>query len=552
MLIIGGIVGFAVCFVFVAVPLAVTMSTQLGLQYLLPVIGTAPAAVVALNIPFAVLLHIIIVLLAYITAATATPVPTSGPVAVAAPGTTPSAWEFTEQFGRGALIGINACANLILLPVALPWIVSWNPTLFVLSVAAMPLLGIAAISICIVNLMALFEGFCAEPWYAAVLGWSAWLAPTAWAASFVGLLFTVISLIAAGFGMPLRFDFEWWTGTLVVHGGPMHVAKLPTAYNLGNIVFIDPRLQRMTPILISSPVTVVHGYTADGIIFHETGHTLNVAAFGSWFHYIGAIHEGILGLSGLGPNAYAELLPEGHSRGSTRAWFPLWAPPVGLGGTVSNTPPAVPSAMVDGFTGAAPIVVAAGATLTLSGGAPSDPDGYYLAAVNPGISTNVGVLWAFSRRPNGSAAAVVGPNLTNTTANVDIGGDYSLVYALTDGMELDAGAETVQDELIPNFFQISVVQAVIHVAPTGVPYTSIPITATGSTAGSAGALPGSGSTAPDLIIAWTADSPNLVIANPDLAHTSVQTSVAGTYNLSLTVTTTGGVSHTATAEIVIA
>ncbi len=62
---------------------------------------------------------------------------------------------------------------------------------------------------------------------------------------------------------------------------------------------------------------------------HETGHTLNVAAFGSIFHFIGAIDENAI--QSTPANAYAERLADSHDpkapakrSGGQDAIIPMW------------------------------------------------------------------------------------------------------------------------------------------------------------------------------------------------------------------------------------
>ncbi len=559
MLILGGLIGFGLCFVLVAVPLASTMATQVGLTLVLPIVGTVLSPLFMPGILLGTLIHILLVLGFYLLVVWATPVPPSGPVVFPGPAANPGS-QPAEQLGRGALIGINACANLILLPFAVPWIVSWNGVALAWAISNETWWQIAAVAICIANLMALNQAICANRAFAAVLGWYCWIAATAWPANFVGIIFFLISV---AFGA--RLDFEWWTGSVIVHGGPLNVGDPPTAYDLSNFLFIDPKLQRRTPIFTTAPLPgggrapVALGTTADGLVFHETGHTLNVGAFGAWFHYIGFIHEQFLGG---GAAAYSEILPEGHLRDAAKPWFPLWAPPVGIGGMSSNTPPTLPIATVNGAGAGGRIVVSALTPLTLSGGGlPTDPDNFPQGAVTPGVGPSVGVLWGFLSKPPGSTAHPLFPNANDTVAVADIGGDYQIGYAVTDGIDLAEGASLMVASTNPalagafvtlsNIFDLSVVQAVATVPATGAANTDIPISAAGSTAGTAGTLPTPGGAPPPaaLTVAWAANPAGLTFVGSTAATTTMQTAVPGHYDISLTVTTPGGVSDTTTAGI---
>lgn len=63
----------------------------------------------------------------------------------------------------------------------------------------------------------------------------------------------------------------------------------PGGYNLGNVAYIH----RNSPF-------------STHLVQHETGHTLNVAAYGSIFHFVGAIDANVI--PNRGTNAYAEKL----------------------------------------------------------------------------------------------------------------------------------------------------------------------------------------------------------------------------------------------------
>jgi hypothetical protein len=563
MLVLGGIIGFIVCFFLIALPLAAAMAAQLGVQLAVPIVGSAVAPLWTPTILAGVIVHILAVLICYVIVAVATPVVGAGPVAVAGPGAPPFPWQAWERLGRGGLIGINACANLVLFPYAAPWLVSWSSTLLAIALPVTGLLTIAAVPLCIINLFALDESFCADPVYEAVLGWTCWLAPTAWPATIVGVIFMIVDLLTGATFPP---GFEFWTGSFVVHGGILYFPwNPPTAYNLGNILFVDPRLNARTPSVADPAIEAagIRGRTADGLTFHETGHTLNVAAFGAWFHYIGAIHENVIPTPApfFGAGTYPELLAEGHLRQSTRPWFPLWAPPAGPSGLTSNAPPTTAPSTVNGTPAgantpsgfafspspAAPIVIPSLGTLTLVGAGATDPDGYPLAAINPGTTPAIGTLWAFVPpfMPAGAAPTVALPNAANTTATADGGGDYQLAFAVTDGVEANIDAHL-----------ISVVQAVATVPPTGVRNTPIACNAAGSDAGTAGSLPGSGLPAPALTLLWDTvpAAPEASFDNPASATPNLTVTVAGDYVVRLTVTenfTGTGISHSVTAAITI-
>lgn len=63
---------------------------------------------------------------------------------------------------------------------------------------------------------------------------------------------------------------------------------------------------------------------AAGTIDHETGHLLNVAAFGSIWHFVGAWDQSV-GPCKRGADAYAEHLAESHNPPGTGVRVPWWA-----------------------------------------------------------------------------------------------------------------------------------------------------------------------------------------------------------------------------------
>src|SRR5262249_18417868 len=153
--------------------------------------------------------------------ATATPPGTTGRVLLPAGSLTDN----TEQFCRGALIGINASANLVLLPFAIPWLLSGNASALAWALSAEVLWQIIAFATCVVNLLSLFGPLCANRAFEAVLGWSGWAAIMALPANFVGLTFFLINTATGA-----HLGFEWWTGSVIVHGGVIRgLVATPTA-----------------------------------------------------------------------------------------------------------------------------------------------------------------------------------------------------------------------------------------------------------------------------------------------------------------------------------
>ncbi|HEU5218624.1 MAG TPA: hypothetical protein VFU23_08190 [Gemmatimonadales bacterium] len=203
------------------------------------------------------------------------------------------------EFFRGFLIGVNAATNWAIGMVVYPAIVG--------SAA-----GIAmAIGVGVTLLLSTVGVFSGNGVFQALLGYMNWILPASWLVVALGFLFFLGSLLGAlAVGLPgveffkiTKVVFDWTTGTLFLKGGWIaNLNPLHTAFNMGNFAFVD------------------QGYD-DMAITHEAGHTLNLAAFGSVFHLIGAIDENVL----RGENAFSECLAESHVPGSGRPLLAMWA-----------------------------------------------------------------------------------------------------------------------------------------------------------------------------------------------------------------------------------
>jgi hypothetical protein len=190
-------------------------------------------------------------------------------------------------FTRGALVGINSALNACLSVAILGSL--FNTTTGVIY-------GVVA---GIVNLLAVFGPISRGVFYQGVIGWSNWLLPMSWLIVALGMLFYLISALGhAIFTWLAKLDFfrikggtvDWRTGTFFIHGGWVsNLNYLQTAFNMGNFSFVHRKSG------LSSHLR------------HEAGHTLNLGAFGSVFHLIGAIDEN-LPVIGSGGAAFSELL----------------------------------------------------------------------------------------------------------------------------------------------------------------------------------------------------------------------------------------------------
>lgn len=188
-----------------------------------------------------------------------------------------------EPLWRGILLALNAAGNAALL---WPW---WPPAAALALLpwlAASPLAGQAS--------------------FRQLLGWSGWLLPLSWPATALGLGAFALNLLR-----PARLRRIWIdraTGTVVLVGGWLWWPGFQGGYSLGQFAFLSPHALELLP--------------------HETGHTLNNAAFGSLFHFIGAADELLLAWlfpSRAWADAYAEQLAESHNPAYTgRKILPLW------------------------------------------------------------------------------------------------------------------------------------------------------------------------------------------------------------------------------------
>ncbi|MGP1373759.1 MAG: SpvB/TcaC N-terminal domain-containing protein [Almyronema sp.] len=180
------------------------------------------------------------------------------------------------EFMRGFMIGFNA---------------GMNATLLTFMGA-----GVLGVVIGVINFLAAFDTIANSEVYQGILGWSSWLMPMSWLATGIGLIFFVLNGLAALFTLnqveAVRIEslsIDWGTGTIVTEGGFLFLPGFNGGYNLGNFAYVTP------------------GST---VVDHETGHTLNVAAFGSIFHFIGAIDENVVQTNPA--DAYAERLAESN------------------------------------------------------------------------------------------------------------------------------------------------------------------------------------------------------------------------------------------------
>jgi hypothetical protein len=202
------------------------------------------------------------------------------------------------EFMRGWLIGLNAALNG-----GLAFAVA--ATFADVSTGAVigALLGA-------INLLCVLAPVTQNGFYQGVLGYLNWLMPMSWLIVALGFAFYVVSfLLHAVTGGKVDFlriqkvGADWKTGTFFIKGGLVaNLNYLHTAFNMGNFSF-------------------VYYTSGDWHKDHEAGHTLNLAAFGSVFHLIGALDENVLRKH----NAYAERIAESNNSGTAGSNIPMWA-----------------------------------------------------------------------------------------------------------------------------------------------------------------------------------------------------------------------------------
>jgi len=203
-----------------------------------------------------------------------------------------------EEFFRGFMIGFNAGLNTALA------VGIFGPTI--------------GVALGVINFLAAFNTISRNQVYQGILGWSSWIMPMSWLATGIGLIFFVINVLAAAFTLNMvkgaHIDYihiHWETGTIVMKGGLIG-AWGGEAFDVGNFAYINS----------NSP-------DPSGDVLHETGHALNVAAFGSIFHLIPGVIEQQTNSEA---TSYSEHLAESHTLEPTEAglsgtWWQMWGTP---------------------------------------------------------------------------------------------------------------------------------------------------------------------------------------------------------------------------------
>jgi hypothetical protein len=206
------------------------------------------------------------------------------------------------EFMRGWLIGMNAALNAVIW-FGIIGVVTGGP-------GGVPG-GIIGAVVGIINLLAVFAPISQSEFFQGVIGWANLIMPMSWLIVALGILFSIVSgllhLVTIGRVPYLKvekLDIDWRTGTFFIRGGLIaNLNHLDTAFNMGNFSFVDYK------------ATSMH-------MDHEAGHTLNLGAFGSVFHLVGAIDENA---TPRGSNALSERMAESNDTGTAGTNIPMWA-----------------------------------------------------------------------------------------------------------------------------------------------------------------------------------------------------------------------------------
>jgi len=217
------------------------------------------------------------------------------------------------EFMPGVLLGLNTGVNGVLL---------------------VALFGPIAVVICLLPALAVIEPVARSDIYQAPLGWGNFVLPMSWPIVGLGLLFLIVSAILALVNLAIRsaflaiekFTIQAKTGTTFLVGGLAGNANLnpkSTGYNMGTFAFLT------------------RGNASPYLFEHESGHTLNLAIWGTIVHLIGALDENVFGGHA---NAYTELFAESNVPPGTRKGpiFPMWGDPVAAP-TTAPTPLTTPA-----------------------------------------------------------------------------------------------------------------------------------------------------------------------------------------------------------------
>ena len=212
----------------------------------------------------------------------------------------------------GLAVAVAAALIALITPIVLALLGPAGPVV-VAFLAGLGPLGVIGLIFAVINFLALVPVIARSRVYQSILAWASWLMPMSWLATFMGFLLFLGSVITAPFfpAGSVTFRFDSTTSTIETAGG-LAAPFFGGGFNLGHFTFL-------------SAVGLAGGFTCASISSHETGHTLNVAAFGSIWHLLGnAIEENVAPIFRF-EFAYGELVAEGHFPGSARLFVSVWS-----------------------------------------------------------------------------------------------------------------------------------------------------------------------------------------------------------------------------------
>ena len=198
---------------------------------------------------------------------------------------------------RGLLIGATAAMNWAVASVLFPHVFGGTAgTILAIIVGVYPFLSV-------------FPFLSRSTLYSGLLGYLNWLLPMSWLIVALGFAFFLLGALGAFIGLAGvtffkidRLVFHWQTGTLFTRGGWIaNLNPIDTAFNMATFAFVDVKYTGMA-------------------VDHESGHTLNLGAFGSIFHLIGAFDENVIS----GANAFSERLAESHVPATAGPALAMW------------------------------------------------------------------------------------------------------------------------------------------------------------------------------------------------------------------------------------
>ncbi len=515
MIIFGGLVGFVVGGLLIGIPLALALAVIVGSAWVPPLLPLF--TVVGLpGIIVLEIIHILVVVLLYVLARIDTTPNSTGTVAATGP---------LEAFCRGAMIGLNTAVNALVL-MALP----------------LPFAGLLGIVALVLNGMAVFP-IARDPIYQGILNWCSWFFPMSWIANLLGFIFMLAQVITGWIGGGLRWFVEWPAGAIVTHGGAVFLRT--TAWHLGNFIFFPWEWNDSDPFRDPTPPPpLISGFalplTINGVIFHENAHVASAASFGTWFLLIGAVEENLIPPPTGGFNAYAEQVAEGLTRHSQRSWITQWT---------ASTTANVPATLT--VTGTATGAVTRGTAITMTATV-ADPDGGPQARFDPGVSPATGLIWLGAMFPADGRVEIEDPNASTVVMTPRDGGILTFCCQATDGFEGDFLPDISMD---------------IVGADAGGPYTTpsntdLSLSGGGSHAGTLGVPPSDVATTPltpvppPLAFSWAVTAVPPTSGTATLTGATTETPVfranaAGEYLVSLTITTTTGVTDLAVTMVTV-